>query len=397
MSSAVTLHDSAAGLTSPKAQRAVLGLHRALDFAELWTALQRVFETVVPHDTLVMSVNYLDWRREATTRRLTSANSRVVDDENAASLIVGEGSKFFQPFLEQHAGIPCYRHTEIMPDQPDKIPDTRYYQRYMIPLGWRYSAHVLFWRDGDVETSFALRRRPDQGDFTDLEMEALRTLHPQIAVAFERVRLFEGERRRRRLLENFYRAKPEAVLFLDWDLSLLYASQEGLALCAAWNFGPERARLYTAQAVFAVPPEIRDVCNTLKPRWENQLAAGHDFDPPPLTLTADARDSGYSATVTLRREGNGSLTKPLFVIRLHSLDATALPASANPDAAHERLRGGLTPAERELADLVCTGLSNKEIAAKLKRSEGSVKVQLSGVFQKLRVNSRAKMMVALRG
>lgn len=397
MSSAVTLHDSAAGLTSPKAQRAVLGLHRALDFAELWTALQRVFETVVPHDTLVMSVNYLDWRREATTRRLTSANSRVVDDENAAKLVAGEGRNFFQPFLEQNSGIPCYRHTEIMPGQPDKIPDTRYYQRYMTPLGWRYSAHLLFWRDGNVETSFALRRRPDQGDFTELEMEALRTLHPQIAVAFERVRLFEGERRRRRLLENFYRAKPEAVLFLDWDLSLLYASQEGLALCAGWNFGPEQARLYTAQAVFAVPPEIHDACNTLKPRWERQLEAGHDFDPPPLTFTANAQNSGYSATVTLRREGSGSLTKPLFVIRLRSPEAAALPAPAHADAAHERLRGGLTPAERELADLVCTGLSNKEIAAKLKRSEGSVKVQLSGVFQKLRVNSRAKMMVALRG
>jgi DNA-binding NarL/FixJ family response regulator len=46
--------------------------------------------------------------------------------------------------------------------------------------------------------------------------------------------------------------------------------------------------------------------------------------------------------------------------------------------------------------LVYAGLSNKEIAARLKRSEGGVKVQLSGVFQKLRVNSRAKLMVALR-
>jgi DNA-binding CsgD family transcriptional regulator len=396
MHSAVTLHDSAAGLASPRAQRAVLGLHRALDFADLWNALQRVFETLVPHDTLVMSVNYLDWRREATTRRLTSANSRVVDDQNSSKLVAAEGRNFFQPFLEQNPGIPCYRHTEIMPDQPDKIPDTRYYQRYMTPLGWRYSAHLLFWRDGDVETSFALRRRPDQGDFTDAEMDTLRALHPQIAVAFERVKLFEGERRRRRLLENFYRAKPEAVLFLDWDLSLLYASQEGLALCAAWKLGPEKARLYKAQAVFEVPPEVYAACATLKPRWETEVSVHHDREPEPLTTSVAAARSGYAATVTLRREGSGSLTKPLFVIRLRGPETAALPAPAQPDAAHERLRGGLTPAERELADLVCAGLSNKEIAARLKRSEGGVKVQLSGVFQKLGVNSRAKLMVALR-
>ncbi len=396
MHSFVTLHDSAAGLASPRAQRAMLGLHRALDFAELWSALQRVFETLVPHDTLVMSVNYLDWRREATTRRLTSAHSRVVDDQNSSRLVADEGRNFFQPFLEQNPGIPCYRHTEIMPEQPDKIPNTRYYQRYMTPLGWRYSAHLLFWRDGDVETSFALRRRPDQGDFTETEMDILRTLHPQIAVAFERVRLFEGERRRRRLLENFYRAKPEAVLFLDWDLSLLYASQEGLALCAAWKLGPEKARLYKAQAVFEVPPEVYAACTTLKPRWELEVSVDHNREPDPLTTSVAAARSGYEATVTLRREGSGSLTKPLFVIRLRSPETATLPALAHPDAAHERLRGGLTPAERELADLVCTGLSNKEIAARLKRSEGSVKVQLSGVFQKLRVNSRAKLMVALR-
>ena len=56
----------------------------------------------------------------------------------------------------------------------------------------------------------------------------------------------------------------------------------------------------------------------------------------------------------------------------------------------------LTPGERELASLVRAGLTNKEIAAELKKTEGSVKVQLSGIFQKLRVNSRAKLIVALR-
>ncbi len=395
MHSSVTLHDSAAGLNSPRAQRAVLGLHRALDFADLWTALQRVFETLVPHDTLVMSVNYVDWRRETTTRRLTSTHSRVLDDENSSKLVAAEGRNFFQPFLEKNSGIPCYRHTEIMPDELEKIPETRYYQRYMTPLGWRYSAHLLFWREGDVETAFALRRRPDQGDFTPAEMDVLRALHPQIAVAFERVKLFEGERRRRRLLENFYRAKPEAVLFLDWDLSLLYASQEGLTLCAAWKFGPAQSRLYKAQAVFEVPPQVYAACAKLKPRWEKAVSADHNREPQPLTTSVTAAQSGHEATVTLRREGSGSLTKPLFVVRLRSPE-TAAPAIPPPDAAHGRLRGDLTPAERELADLVYAGLSNKEIAARLKRSEGGVKVQLSGVFQKLRVNSRAKLMVALR-
>lgn len=392
MTATTSLHEPGAALPSVRGQRALLSLHRAMDFADLWTALQRLFETLAPHDTLVMSVNYLDWRSESATRRLTSAKSRVIDTEDTARVVMVEGRAFFGPFLERHRGIPCYRHTEVMAD-PKKIPGTPYYQRYMIPLGWRYSAHLLFWRGEQVETSFALRRRPDQGDFTPAEMDTLRALHPHIVVAFERVRIFEGERRRRRLLENFYRAKPEAVVFLDWNLEPVYASQEALALCAAWNFGPEKARAFTPQAVFKIPAEIVAACTALKPAWEKQATAAPTREPAPLGT--EVSSGLYRAAITLRRESAGALTKPIFVLHLHSPEAALLGTGA-AEQSPERLRAQLTPTERALADLVCAGLSNKEIAAKLSRSEGSVKVQLSGIFQKLGVTSRSRLMVALR-
>jgi DNA-binding CsgD family transcriptional regulator len=385
--------EAGAVLHAAAAQRALLALHRAVDFNPLWVALQRLLETLVPHDTMVMSVNYVDWRREATTRRLTSTNSRVTDDAATSQLVVDEGKHFFQPFLEKHPGIPVYQHTQVM--APEKIPATRYYQRYMIPCGWRYSAHLLFWRESQVETSIALRRRPDQGDYTPVEMEVLAALHPHIAVAFERVRQFEGERRRRRLLEGFYRAKPEAVLFLDWDLSVLYASQEAIAVCAVWNFGAMRARRYTPQAVFKLPPEIAAACARLKPAWQDQSSFPPAGGPPPLSTAAATADGTCRAKILLQRESASALIKPIFVVRLEAPDGLALPAGPS-EQTPDQLRAQLTPTERRLADLVCAGLSNKELAVRLKRSEGSIKVQLSGIFQKLHVNSRAKLMVALR-
>lgn len=393
MNASLVAHEAAAVLHTPRAQRVLLGLHRAMDFNGVWAALQRLLETLAPHDTLVMSVNYVDWRREATTRRLTSGNSRVLADEKTSRLVVEEGPHFFRPFLDKHPGIPVYHHTQVM--DPEKIPATRYYRRVMIPFGWRYSAHLLFWREATVETSIALRRRPDQGDFTPVEMAVMRALHPHIAVAFERVKIFEGERRRRRLLESFYRAKPEAVLFLDWDLSALYASQEGMAMCAVWNFGPKRARQYSSAAVFKLPPEIAAACALLKPAWEQQAPRGADVAPAPLSTDAASADGTSRATITLQRETGSALIKPIFIVRLPIPEGLALP-SGGPEPAAGHLRGQLTPTERRLADLVCAGLSNKEVAARLKRSEGSVKVQLSGVFQKLHVTSRAKLMVALR-
>ena len=67
---------SAGILQEPAVQAALLDLHSTLKFRDLWCSLQRLFETVAPHDTLVMSVNYLDWRHESSKWRLSSANSR---------------------------------------------------------------------------------------------------------------------------------------------------------------------------------------------------------------------------------------------------------------------------------------------------------------------------------
>ena len=381
-------------LQAAPAQAALLSLHGALEFPDLWSSLQGLFETVVPHDTLVMSVNYLDWRREASTRRFSSINSRRPHDGQANDLVAKEGLTFFQPFLEANHGIPAYQHSQLISD-PARINGTRYYRNYMQKYDWRYSAHLLFWRGKGVETSFALRRRADQGDFTPAEMQILQAVHPHINVAFERMRTFEQERQRRRLLEGFYRAKPEAVLFLDWNLEPIYVSQDALALCAAWNLGAERARNYTPQAVFFVPEEILAACRELKSQWPLTANATETSLP---TRQVTGAQSGYEALVSFRREKGSTLTKPVFVIRLRPGE-TSQPAERNVLSEGEvpsRLLHQLSPGERELVALVCAGLTNKEIAAQLRKTEGSVKVQLSGVFAKLRVHSRTQLVVALR-
>ncbi len=381
-------------LQTAPAQAALLDLHGALEFPELWTSLQNLLETVVPHDTLVMSVNYLDWRREASTRRLSSLRSRRPHGDEADRLVAAEGKAFFQPFLDAHQGIAAYQHSQIMSD-PRKVVHTPYYRRYMQHYDWRYSAHLLFWQGKGVETSFALRRREEQGDFTPVEMSVLNAVHPHIKVAFDRMRTFEQERQRRRLLEGFYRAKPEAVLFLDWNLAPIYVSQDALGLCAAWNLGAERARSYSPQAVFAVPEEIRAACQALQTEWHS-TAVSPDRLPPTRTVTHPP--SGFEALVTFRREKSSALTKPVFVVRIRPGESPrgADAAQLADTPAQSRLLHQLTPGERELAALVCAGLTNKEIADQLKKTEGSVKVQLSGVFQKLRVHSRTQLVVALR-
>lgn len=53
--------------------------------------------------------------------------------------------------------------------------------------------------------------------------------------------------------------------------------------------------------------------------------------------------------------------------------------------------GGLTPGERRVAELAAAGLSNKQVAAQLYLSVGTVEVQLSRVYAKLGIRSRGQL------
>lgn len=56
-----------------------------------------------------------------------------------------------------------------------------------------------------------------------------------------------------------------------------------------------------------------------------------------------------------------------------------------------------SPAERVVLAYVCRGLSNKEIASALGKSEYTVKHQVSACLTKSGVNSRARLMARLCG
>src|SRR5260370_22352123 len=57
----------------------------------------------------------------------------------------------------------------------------------------------------------------------------------------------------------------------------------------------------------------------------------------------------------------------------------------------------LTPAERTVADLVARGLTNPEIAARLRVRAGTVKDHVSSALRKLGVRTRAELAAAVSG
>ena len=55
----------------------------------------------------------------------------------------------------------------------------------------------------------------------------------------------------------------------------------------------------------------------------------------------------------------------------------------------------LTRRRRQVASLVLRGFSNREIAQKLGVTEGTVKVHLHAIYEKLNIHSRTRLAIAL--
>ena len=74
-----------------------------------------------------------------------------------------------------------------------------------------------------------------------------------------------------------------------------------------------------------------------------------------------------------------------------SLVDPALERARQTRAQFERVDNALTEREREVMLLVVDGLSNKEVARRLNISEGTVKVFLHSIYQKVSVNNRTAL------
>ena len=78
--------------------------------------------------------------------------------------------------------------------------------------------------------------------------------------------------------------------------------------------------------------------------------------------------------------------------------ATQVPSasaiSVDGMLAAKKIEAVLTPRQRDVFDLIVQGLSNKEIARRLRLAEGTVKIHIKALFAKLGVRRRAAVAIA---
>jgi DNA-binding NarL/FixJ family response regulator len=178
-----TAHRAAPSLDNPRFESLLLRLHASIDIREFWSALLSILGEFVPHDACVAYLDYVDFTKTwDASCILATPNAR----RSREWLQRRRDVNMMPAFALSHPGIKLYRLSEVEPD-PLRLRASEFFRRYMAAEGWYYSASSLFWDAERLASEIAIRRTPEQGDFTARDMALLQRLHPHLETTLQRL------------------------------------------------------------------------------------------------------------------------------------------------------------------------------------------------------------------
>jgi DNA-binding CsgD family transcriptional regulator len=266
--------------------------------------------------------------------------------------------------LRRKLGNDALAQSSVFPHR--EFRKSRFYNELFRPFEAEYQAMLPllaeeWWTPGMAGIS--LTRVRGQKDFSPADIRDLSRVGKAFQSAARRVRRLEEVLRSRDMLECLAALRP--VLALDGAGTLLWSSPRVQALLDG-----------------TVPANLSEAARRLV-----ALARGAD-EPAPLSIHVVLEDgSAVEAQLSLARRASGD---PFVVAELEG------PAALRGALTAAAARHGLTPAEARVLGLVAEGLHNADIARQLGLSPGTVRIQLSSVFRKLRVRSRLQAALLLR-
>jgi len=268
-----------------------------------------------------------------------------------------------------------------------------FYRRYMAPQRCAHGVNLFFWKDQRLICAIAIMRTATQGDLSPAEMKLLRQLYPQFLTALRRLGSLEREHSVRMDFQEFLSRLPLPTILLQWNLKPIYQNRAAHDFCAVWEKGPEEAK--RTKATSGIPSEILDRCRLLKQQWA---------DAQPRTLSGPQtgfkeeqvhhpRSPHLRAMINLKPLTSAGVARPHFLIECEDLRSAARTQPASARLPH---LARLTRREQEVARLICEGRSNQEIADDVGLSLPTVKKHAHGIFRKLEVTSRSRLMTLMR-
>jgi DNA-binding CsgD family transcriptional regulator len=179
---------------------------------------------------------------------------------------------------------------------------------------------------------------------------------------------------------------PIGLLLLDGDLRPLWFNAEAAQDCAVWNLGERHAAALRTRNSVRVPGPIEAACIELRAAWPGR-------GTPPHPIVVSDHDRGLHARIRLHPSGAQGEPLTFYVQLDYRRPRGDRHRQLSPGAV--ALLARFSASEREVAIRVREGLSNREIAAELRRSPLTVKTQVASIFSKLGVRRRTRVAALL--
>jgi DNA-binding CsgD family transcriptional regulator len=363
----------------PSLEKPLLCLHAAVNLGSFWKAIQQLLAAAMPNRVIGLML-----QPNPVLPMIVRWTLPVPDGFFAAeplkSYIAAQQRQRFVRISDLFSNRSC-------------LIKSVFYRRYMAPQKCAHSVGLLFWKDQRLICVIAIMRTATQGHLSPAEMKLLRQLYPQFLTALCRLRSLEREHSVRVDFEEFVRRLPMPTILLRWNLKLIYQNRAAREFCALWEKGPEEAK--RTKPTSPIPLEILEGCRLLKRQWAHVKRSN-----PPQTGSKEEqvhhqRLPHLRATLHLKQLKSAGVARPHFLIECEDLRSSAAPRS-KPASSRLPHLVQLTSREQEVAQLVCEGRSNQEIADDACLSLPMVKKHLHATFRKLEVPSRSRLMTLMR-
>lgn len=360
----------------------LLPLHAACESRDLWSACCKLLDACFENHFLAIGYSF-QGNSPMVIKRTKPAPERDADwwARNAAMHPL-------TPKLLEEPFPKIMRTSDFM--TLEEVKSSEYYKEFMIDEEWVYSVG-MFIRDGArVIGMTAVNRREDQGDFTEEEMEQFQQLYPHFEIAFRRVAKIQDQSSASLSMATMLGRLPLAVAILGWNGETTYINDAARQACIEWEHGDGLDGRSIGLAAAEIPEAVKLACSKFAAEHEAQSTLN---SPASFNSIAVPHPSAEHRQIIIEPLVSQAepLTKPSFLIRFHASDY----AESIPELKLQLL-SVLTTAEKAVAELMIQGQTNREVAEKLGKSEGTVKKQAESIYKKLGLRDRRQLMLTFQ-
>jgi DNA-binding CsgD family transcriptional regulator len=280
--------------------------------------------------------------------------------------------------------VKTVRHSDHTP--LSILKKSLFYREVMVPANLEYGASLVAWHNDQWLATLTVFRNALQGDFPDSEMEQLLKWQIHFEAMVQKLALAKEEQLDDNSLSTFIWDLPTSALIMDWDLTPRHFNAAAVELCNVWRSGLSAFSIKSAHHRIFVPNQILALFPKLKPRIESaKLGRPGPLRPVEFETVQHPKISGLFAKIYFIPSKSLTLSRGRFLIQFYydRVSPEHVPSSS--------ILSRLTRNERKVALEAAKGLSNVQIARALRKSPGTVKVQLGHAFKKLDLHSRAQL------